>query len=98
MSDSNLATWAGGQLAGGAVGAAGSSLFTYGLSQADIPLPGTGDPSSQLAAIQQTLSHIVEMLTDIEYQVSNAETRLEAAIQQSDFDARSAVLENLIEH
>lgn len=98
MSDSNLATWVGGKLAGGAVGAVGSSLFTYGLCEAGIPLPSAGDTSGQLSAIQQTLSHIEGVLTDIENQVSSVEARLEAAIKQSDFNERSADLESLIEN
>jgi hypothetical protein len=98
MSDDNLATWAGGQLASGAVGAVGGSLFTYGLNQAGISLPGGGDPSSQLAAIQETLTQIVGMLTDIKTALGNAELRLAAAITRDDFDSGSRQIEGLIQN
>jgi IrrE N-terminal-like domain len=86
MGDS-LVEWAAGNLASGAVSAVGASLFTYGLSEMGIEMPG--DPSSQLAQIQQTLNHIVDMLNGIERDLGQIDQEIE--IQGAETQAMTAV-------
>jgi hypothetical protein len=93
MSD-NLAAWAGKNMASGAAGAVGASLFTYGLGQMGISLPG--DPSSQLAAIQQTLNQIVGMLSDVENEISELEQEIKIQFDEEQIRTTVLALENLV--
>lgn len=85
MSDS-MVEWAGGQMAGGAAGAVGASLFNYGLSQMGFSLPG--DNTAALSAIQQTLNQIVTMLKDFEKKIDSLETELVVKIETDNYESR----------
>lgn len=95
MGDTNLAMWAGGQLAGGAVGAVGSGLLTAGLSQVGIQMPG--DNSAALAALKEELDKIVDMVDTVQNQIKNLDAHISQEISQSEFDIRASELEKTVQ-